>query len=272
MSFIDNFNAEVEHCANWLVGHYSYDEITGIFKTRRNGDIYVKKALRYVTPPELIEMYTFMDKFVDVSANTSANSSTNASTNKKIRKSRAIALRLINKPVPLMRIVTHTEFDPGNLDLSVINFLDWALFIAEQGWLVSSGYFINCNPDSIHYGNILLLSDSAYGKSTRIIFRDMHEFVVALTEWFSYVGSDHSTPPSINDIDEFLDSTYDGSGVGYACIALVRGRTNRYVLEQGKFHETLSVACKSIWLRIEYLSSVNDAQRSFSCWILNQQS
>jgi hypothetical protein len=111
-----------------------------------------------------------------------------------------------------------------------LNFPDWILFM-DEGELSMSDFYVNCNPDSKRYGQILFTNDvgewSAHLQTQPTIFSDIYHLVKKIELWIRHVKI--SDTFAIRDIcvQHFLDSKYDGDDVE----RMPQGITRRQILE-----------------------------------------
>jgi hypothetical protein len=91
------------------------------------------------------------------------------------------------------------NIEPHFLDLigwicansGISNFLDWVLFMTEYRGLILAYYYVNCNPDSPCYGNIMILKCNGSSAMEGFIRRrSIDKLFADLLDWFSHCESD----------------------------------------------------------------------------------
>jgi hypothetical protein len=79
-----------------------------------------------------------------------------------------------------------------------INYMDWLGFLHDN----AGGYiYINCNPQSPHYGNIIVVNRGS--NHTRIVYKSIQELTSDICQWMTATGELRHF-----DIDEFLDRNH----------------------------------------------------------------
>lgn len=78
-----------------------------------------------------------------------------------------------------------------------INYMDWLGFLSDN---IGGYIYINCNPESLHYGNIIVENQEL--NRARIVYKNIHELIADIGEWMTVTGE----LPDF-DIDEFLDQS-----------------------------------------------------------------
>jgi hypothetical protein len=117
--------------------------------------------------------------------------------------------------------------------LDDLNFPDWILFM-DEGEFSESNFYLNCNPDSKRYGQILFTNDvgewSAYLQTQPTIFSDIYHLVEKIELWIQHVKITDTLAIRDMCVQNFLDSEYEGDDAE----KIPDGTTNRQILEDPK--------------------------------------
>jgi hypothetical protein len=162
-TFNEWYSAEVDQIrAGIRLGDNRYDPQTDTIR-----GVSVKKAEYYHPPPELVEFCKTAEHIIKPYAN-----------------------KLMVKT-----ICFHSLYDVyWDQDVS-INYMDWMGFLYD----ITRFVYINCNPQSVHYGNIMICS--VVLNRARIAYKNIRELITDICEWLTDVGE-------IQDfnVDEYLNS------------------------------------------------------------------
>lgn len=92
-------------------------------------------------------------------------------------------------------------------------FLDWVLFMMETGYTNSGLYYVNCNPDSPKYGNIIMISEFPPEEPDCKSFTNITELIQCITRWFSIMYENLPIKETIDFATQFLNNRYDYVGI-----------------------------------------------------------
>ena len=232
-----------------------YDEITGICAVRRSDpalNVYARKALNYKIPAKFIE---FMNGIGN-----------------GIYKPHGIMLNAQSTPSSLIHPVMHRTVRCNNKTihtLTDINIFDWVRILYEKSLCINNIFYINCNPDSTRYGNIMLLYEHEDLQHISIIYNKIDEFIKDLESWLNYNVEIPSN--AVDIIDQYLDEI--PIDADFRVHQELRSYTNRELLT-GIFVEKPTYQLKDlreeIYHIIPHLLCQNIEQLSFSRWIISR--
>lgn len=83
-----------------------------------------------------------------------------------------------------------------------INYMDWLGFLRD---IIGDHIYINCNPESVHYGNII--AEKLELNRARIVYKNIHELIADISEWMTVTGE----LPDF-DMEKCLNATYTYRG------------------------------------------------------------
>lgn len=170
-TFNERYSNEVDWTRSDIQRNDSrYDPEVDAIKISEECAISITRAECYSLPPEVVEFYR---------------------TTKQIIKPHGDTITVCLDDPEIM------YDDCGHLNTQ-INFMDWAALLSERR---SKFAYINCNPQSTQYGNIIIYSPNF--EDLRILYNSVHELVMDICEWMSITGK----LPDFN-LDAYLNRTY----------------------------------------------------------------
>jgi hypothetical protein len=121
--------------------------------------------------------------------------------------------------------------------LDDLNFPDWIMFM-DEGELSASNFYMNCNPDSKRYGQILFTNDvgewNEFLQTQPTIFRNIHHLVENIELWIQHVKISDTLAIRDMCVQHFLDSKCDRDSEYDRDKKIPEGSTNRQILENSR--------------------------------------
>lgn len=143
--FVDMYLQTLGKCYNYK---------TGIYREYNGTDILLRKSARYTIPPELLELIN---------------------CGNIITKDKANPLIFHIEPANNVCAYYLSNYLPENFDGTAINFLDWIPFTKEN---LADKLYINCNPDSKYYGNVMYIHVNDASASVEIKYNSLSELLI----------------------------------------------------------------------------------------------
>lgn len=184
---MDTFNAEYSAEVDMsIIASSIVYQGTGVYIHNRNARARLQKSQHYELPPKVIE-------FINV-------------ISPKVYKLSANALEIFTPRACITRNLwlRYIELD-NTIDLLTINLADWVAFMSEKSNHRNSYiFYINCNPLSVQYGNIILVQDSSISVIIKITHKSIDTFIQDLCEWIEFPAAE----VTLAHIEQRMNSAY----------------------------------------------------------------
>lgn len=169
----ETFNEKYAKEVDWVLANIElndnrYNPETGTIKLENGSAVSIVKAKYYCPPPELVEFRRNIQCIIKPHTN------------------------VLNLCVDDLTTLyeTYSWIDQN----APINYMDWVGLLREETYIIA---YINCNPQSTQYGNVLMCDDMG---GIDIMYNNISELITDISEWMNFAD----TLPDFN-IDKYLD-------------------------------------------------------------------
>jgi hypothetical protein len=161
-TFNERYGAHVDAEIKYSLEYNILDQDSYMSHPRWGGKIFARKAPYYKIPPEVVEFCNTINVIVKLHAYT-------------------LDIYDLPRATKFSNIwCVHEDTDP------TINYFDWVKLFDELH-VIDNMFYVNCNPQSQYYRNILMTFGEDGGQSG-IMYRNVGEFIVDYHEWMSVTG------------------------------------------------------------------------------------
>lgn len=150
----------------------------------------------------------------------------------------------------------------------MINLLDWVEFMTEPD--MSSRFYVNCNPESYHYGRIMYgIPCNDYMGRSMTMFRDVgytSDLLEKIRDWLNHVPGNFDANLNVQKCVDFLDSKSQYANFIDVCASHL---TNRYFLTHPIRDDIEKMARESVrGVLMKYIQHEDLTYRSFANYLL----